>query len=61
MQFFVLLLFCPLISALAFPGPIATPVGKAVEIQRGPRPTAAPNFNDLLKRLLSDSHLAAIL
>ena len=51
MQFFLVLLFCPLISALAFAGPEATPVSNAVEIQLGPRPTKAPNFKDLLRRL----------
>jgi hypothetical protein len=51
MQFFIVLLFCPLISALAFAGPEATLVRNAVEIQLGPRPTEAPTFKDLLKRL----------
>jgi hypothetical protein len=53
MQFLAVVLFCPLISALAFPGPKATPVGNAAEIQPqgwSPQPTEAPSFKDLLKR-----------
>ena len=51
MQFFVVILICPLISALAFAGPEATPVSNAVEIQLGLRPIEAPTFKDLLERL----------
>jgi hypothetical protein len=55
MQFFVVL-FCPLISVLAFAGPEATPVGNAAEVHPGPRPTAAPNLEDLLKRQSSGEY-----
>ncbi|CZR66548.1 uncharacterized protein PAC_16449 [Phialocephala subalpina] len=53
MRSFIILLFCPLISALAFAGPKATPLGEGIESHAqgwSPQPTKAPSFKDLLKR-----------
>jgi hypothetical protein len=52
-SFVAVLVFCPLISALAFDAPIATPMTDDAfkfDAQIGsPQPTEAPNF-ELLKR-----------
>ncbi|KAE8441199.1 hypothetical protein EG329_005631 [Mollisiaceae sp. DMI_Dod_QoI] len=53
MRSFIVLLFCPLISALAFSGPKATPLGEGIEIHVqgwSSRPTAAPGLKDVLRR-----------
>lgn len=59
MQFLVgVVVFCPLISALAFTAPGATPVDDAIKRhpQRwSPQPTEPPKFKELLKRQSSSS------
>jgi len=54
MQFLaVVVVFCPLVSALAFPAPAATSVSDNIELHPqgwSPRPTEPPEVKELLKR-----------
>lgn len=56
-MFLALIVFSPLVYALAYPGPKATPIKNAIHIDiqgRNPLPTEAPEFLDLRKRANSD-------
>jgi len=60
MQFLTaIVLFSPLISALVFDAPAATPIILGLQQALNPKPTEAPNVNELLKRQV-DSGLTLI-
>jgi hypothetical protein len=58
-----LVAFCPLISALAFDAPKATPVAAAIELDPqgwSPKPTEPANVKELVRRQSSGGSLTLI-